>query len=61
MSLNTVADAVDKVWTEKIVGENFINNEQIVLAYLLKNQSDLFAEYRRDGGHHMQLFTELSR
>jgi hypothetical protein len=59
--IDTVANMVDQVWTEKIIGENFINNEQIVLAYLLKNESDLFTEYRRDGGHHMQLFTELSR
>ena len=59
--INTIANMVDLTWREEVVGQNFINNEQIVLAYLLKKQPSVFVEYRRDGGHHMQLFTELTK
>jgi len=50
---------VEDIWVNKMVGKGLVNNEQIVLAYLLKNKPDLFAEYRRYNYKHMDIFTEF--
>lgn len=55
-----VSKKIDDVLVHKMIGNGFVNNEQIALAYLLKNNPDLFIEYRRYNGNHMDIFRELS-
>lgn len=43
-----------------MLNAELINNEQIVLAYLLKQYPEEFIAYERTNGKHMDLFTELS-
>lgn len=54
-----IAD-VDNIWVNQMIGNGLVNNEQIVLAYLLKTRPDIFIEYRRYNGKHMDIFNELS-
>tara|TARA_A100001391_G_scaffold126630_3_gene86609 strand:- start:6097 stop:6900 length:804 start_codon:yes stop_codon:yes gene_type:complete len=60
-SLEETAKMVDDVLMNKMIGENSINNEQIALGYLLKNNPDHFAAYQRTNGKHMDIFRELSQ
>jgi hypothetical protein len=55
-----VSKKIDDILIHKMIGMGFVNNEQIALAYLLKNNPDLFIEYRRYNGNHMDIFRELS-
>jgi hypothetical protein len=43
-----------------MINNGLVNTEQTALGYLLKTQPDLFVEYRRYNGRHMDMFTELS-
>lgn len=58
-AVKQVNKEVEDVWVNKMVRNGLVNNEQIVLAYLLKNKPDLFAEYRRYNYKHMDIFTEF--
>lgn len=51
---------IEDILINKMISNRFVNNEQIALAYLLKTKSDLFVEYRRYNGKHMDIFAELS-
>jgi hypothetical protein len=51
---------IHDILINKMINNKFVNNEQIALAYLLKTKPDLFVEYRRYNGKHMDIFTELS-
>jgi hypothetical protein len=55
-----VCKEVDDVWINKMINKNLVNNEQIVLAYLLKTKPEMFAEYKRYNGKHMDIFKELT-
>ena len=60
-SLEKTAKMVDDVLMNEMIGEGSVNNEQIALGYLLKNNPDHFAAYQRKNGKHMDIFRELSQ
>ena len=43
-----------------MIANQFVNNEQIALGYLVKQNEDDFEVFERYDGKHMALFTELS-
>ena len=51
---------IDNIFINKMINKELVNTEQTALGYLLKTQPDLFVEYRRYNGKHMDIFTELS-
>ena len=59
-AVKKVSKEVDDIWINKMIKKGNVNNEQITLAYLLKTKPDLFVEYNRYNGKHMDIFTELS-
>ena len=59
-AVKKVSKEVDDIWINKMIKNGNVNNEQITLAYLLKTKPDLFVEYNRYNGKHMDIFTELS-
>tara|TARA_B100001250_G_scaffold216175_1_gene185506 strand:+ start:6488 stop:7282 length:795 start_codon:yes stop_codon:yes gene_type:complete len=59
-AVNKVADQVDDILRNKMIGDNNINNEQIALGYLVKKYPDDYVIYNRTNGKHMDLFGELS-
>ena len=60
-SLEKTAKMVDNVLMNEMIGKGSVNNEQIALGYLLKNNPDYFAAYQRRNGKHMDIFRELSQ
>ena len=59
-SVKKVNQEIDDILINKMISNGFVNNEQIALAYLLKTKPDLFVEYKRYNGRHMDIFRELS-
>lgn len=59
-AVKKVNQEVDNVLITKMIDNEFVNNEQIALAYLLKTKPEYFVEYRRYNGKHMDIFRELS-
>lgn len=51
---------IEDVLINKMINNGLVNSEQTALGYLLKTKPDLFVEYRRYNGKHMDIFTELS-
>lgn len=60
-SIPKVCELVDDIFTNKMIKENNINNEQIALGYLVKKYDDEFSIYSRTNRKHMDLFTELGK
>lgn len=60
-SLKKVATDVEDILLNKMIAENFINNEQIVLGYLAKLNSNDYEIYNRYNGKHAALFDELGK
>lgn len=60
-SILKVSDDIEDVFLNKMISNGFINNEQIALGYLVKQNSDDYEIYKRYDGKHMSLFTELSK
>lgn len=60
-SIKKVAIDVEDILLNKMIAENFINNEQIVLGYLAKLNSNDYEIYNRYNGKHAALFLELSK
>jgi hypothetical protein len=60
-SLKKVAADVEDIFLNKMIGEGFVNNEQIALGYLVKQNPDDYEIYRRYNGKHMALFEELGK
>ena len=56
-----VVKEIENILLNKMIANDFINNEQIALGYLLKTKPDLFVQYERYNGEHMDLFNELSK
>ena len=50
-----------EILLNQMMEQNYINNEQIALGYLLKQNFDDFEIYERYDGKHMSLFLELSK
>ncbi len=44
-----------------MISEGFINNEQILLGYLVKQNPDDYEVYERYDGKHLSLFAELGK
>lgn len=59
-AVRKVIEKIDNIFIYKMIENNFVNNEQIALAYLLKTEPNLFLEYQRYNGKHMDIFSELS-
>jgi Bacterial protein of unknown function (HtrL_YibB) len=60
-SLLKVANDVEEVLLEKMLNQGFVNNEQIALGYLVKQNPDDYEVYERYDGKHMSLFLELGK
>lgn len=56
-----ICDFVDNVFINDMIEKNIVNNEQIVLGYLIKKYPDKFTLYHRTNGKHMDLFLELTK
>lgn len=60
-ALNKVSEDVEDILLHKMIDNGFVNNEQIALGYLVKQNSDDYEIYERHDGKHMSLFTELGK
>ena len=60
-SLLKVGSDVEDILLNKMIANEFVNNEQIALGYLVKQNEDDFEIFERYDGKHMALFTELSK
>lgn len=60
-ALNKVSEDIEDILLHKMIDSGFVNNEQIALGYLVKQNSDDYEIYERRDGKHMSLFTELSK
>jgi len=60
-SLLKVVSDVEDILLNKMIANGFVNNEQIALGYLVKQNQDDFEIYERYDEKHMSLFTELSK
>lgn len=56
-----VAREIDNLFINDMLQNNFINNEQIALGYLLKRNPSTFAAYQRYNNKHMALFNEIGK
>jgi len=57
----TIEEKIENILVNDMLKENNLNNEQIALAYLVKNQPELFEVYYRNTWKQIQLFLELSQ
>ena len=60
-ALPQLCERVEDILTDEMIAKGNVNNEQIALGYLLKNNPDHFASYQRTNGKHMDIFRELSQ
>lgn len=60
-SLLKVTNDVENILLNKMIVNGFVNNEQITLGYLVKQNPDDFEIFERYDGKHMALFTELGK
>lgn len=60
-ALQKVSNDIEDVLLNKMISNEFVNNEQIALGYLVKQNPDDYEIYERYDGKHMSLFTELSK
>jgi len=60
-SIKKVSKEVEDIFLNKMIKNNFVNNEQIALGYLLKNKSELFEYYQRTNWRQIALFEELCK
>lgn len=60
-SLLRVAKNVEDVLLNQMIPNEFVNNEQIVLGYLVKQNPDDFEIFERYDNKHLALFTELGK
>ena len=61
--LNKFCDMIDEVFREKMIGNGIINNEQNAMAYLYKNNDDMFVVFENYSHKHRQyeIISELSK
>lgn len=60
-SIKKVSDDVEYVLKNKMIDNGFVNNEQITLGYLVKQNPNDYEIYERYDGKHMSLFVELGK
>ena len=59
-SINSVEEEIDKI-LDMMIERGCVNNEQIALGYLCKNNEDMFTKfYRKNRNKHLELFQEMS-
>jgi hypothetical protein len=63
LGINKISELVDYVLQKQMIANNFINNEQIVLGYLVKKNPKYFACFHRHNYNykHMAIFEELGK
>lgn len=59
--IHKVAQDIESVFLHEMIENEFVNNEQIALGYLVKQNPDDYEIYERYDGKHMSLFSELSK
>lgn len=60
-AINKVSFDIENILTHKMIENEFVNNEQIALGYLVKQNPDDYEIYERYDGKHMSLFAELGK
>ena len=60
-SLKKVADDIDDIFVNEMIGNDYVNNEQIALGYLIKKNPDDYAIYERTNHKHAAIFEELGK
>ena len=58
--IDKISDLVDDLLLNKMIKNGIINNDQVALAYLVKNNPELFSIYCRKDKKHLSLFSLLS-
>tara|TARA_B000000565_G_scaffold59904_1_gene39664 strand:+ start:287 stop:1090 length:804 start_codon:yes stop_codon:yes gene_type:complete len=59
-SINSVEEEIDKI-LDMMIERGCVNNEQIALGYLCKNNEDMFTKfYRKNPDKHLELFQEMA-
>lgn len=61
MSFKNVKPLIMDIFHNKMLKSGFVNNEQIALGYLIKQEPELFEFYYRTNGKHLALFDELAK
>ena len=56
-----IEEKIENILINGMIGNNNLNNEQIALAYLVKNEPNLFEVYYRNTWRQIQLFLELAQ
>ena len=56
-----IEEKVEDILVNDMIKHNNLNNEQIALAYLVKNEPELFEVFYRNTWKQIQLFTELTQ
>ena len=59
--IDRVFELVEDLLLNKMIKNGFINNDQVALAYLIKNYPELFSIYCRKDKKHLSLFSLLSQ
>ena len=60
-SLKKVADDVEDIFVNEMIGNDYVNNEQVALGYLIKKNPDDYAIYERNNHKHAAIFEELGK
>jgi hypothetical protein len=60
-SLLKVAKDIEDVLLNQMISNQFVNNEQIALGYLVKKNPNDFEIFERHDGKHLSLFAELGK
>jgi hypothetical protein len=60
-SLLKVANEVENIFIDRMIANGFVNNEQIALGYLVKQNPEYYEIYERYDKKHMSLFLELGK
>ena len=60
-AISNVESEIDNILMNKMLKNNFVNNEQIALGYLVKKKPDIFEIYERTNHEHLALFNELTK
>jgi len=60
-SVIKIEEEIENIFLNKMISNGFVNNEQIALGYLVKQNLDDIETFERYNGKHMELFTELSK
>ena len=56
-----VCDMVEDIFVNEMIGNDYVNNEQVALGYLIKKNPDDYAIYERTNHKHAAIFEELGK